>query len=69
MPRLNRWLPFALCLLPGSAATIFVLLAIANGGQLFGLSVDWLLNCSLLAVPLLTAVVIIILAAVTRRNR
>lgn len=56
----RKYLPFLLCFLPGSTATLFVVLALANGGEIFGLSADWLLNCSLLAVPFLTLIVLLL---------
>jgi hypothetical protein len=52
-----------LCLLPGSTSTLFVVLALANGGEIFGLSAEWLLNCSLLAVPFLTLIVALLARA------
>lgn len=55
--------------LPGVAATFFVFLAIANGGEIFGLAVDWLLNCSLLAVPSLTLVIGIVVMMFLQRHR
>jgi len=66
-PGAIRGLLITLCCLPGTLATLFVVLAIANGGEIFGLSVDWLVKCSLLAVPMITAIVVILLTIVFRK--
>jgi hypothetical protein len=47
-----------ICILPGMTATVFTVLAMARGGELGGLSTRWLLNCSLLAVPPLTLIIV-----------
>src|SRR5579859_5109877 len=69
MSNLRRGLLISLCCLPGTIATLFLVLAIANGGVVFGLSLDWLRNCSLLAVPMLTSVIALLLMILSRRER
>lgn len=65
---MKRGITLGLLFLPGIASTLFVFLAIANGGEIFGLSVEWLLNCSLLAVPSLTIVALVVIVVIQQRN-
>lgn len=66
---LRRNMALLLCFLPGGTATSFLFLAIANGGEILGLSVNWPLNCSLLFVPSLTIVIVIFLLLLQESNR
>jgi hypothetical protein len=49
---MKRRLLFALCLLPGTTSTIFVVLSMLNGGILLGIPLNHFIICSLLALPL-----------------
>lgn len=65
---LKRGMTLGLLFLPGIMSTLFVFLAIANGGERLGLSAEWLPNSSLLAVLSLTIVVLVVIAVIQQRN-
>lgn len=62
----KRWLPLLVCGLPGIALSLITTLSIANGGKLFGLSVEWIINCGLRALPFLAGIASFVLFGVFR---
>ena len=63
---LKHKLAISFCCLPGLVTTVFVSVAMVNNGRAFGLSLGWLRNCSLLAVPLVISGVVLILMNVSK---
>lgn len=51
--KLQRWMPVALCCLPGIAAAVIVGIGLAAGGTLFGVSLGGPLGLGLIALAML----------------
>lgn len=64
----KKWL-LALALLPGTSATLFMVVAIANGGTLFGVSLNWLIRCDWLAIPMSLAILLVIITGAAQKNK
>src|SRR5260221_8924420 len=53
-----------LCARPGTVLSLLTALSIGNGDKLFGISTEWLVNCTFRAFPLLAGLVGLLLFAV-----